>query len=117
MFAAVLLEPILAGLFRLPWVRRNYKMRYAYAEWQAGSTLQIQRLAHESMGAGSWSNAVGTVPITRSEEKLAMLDISDPKHPRLARPSVELAKVEYIEESGQGKASPRYSKIPSAEQM
>ncbi|KAJ8112330.1 hypothetical protein OPT61_g5274 [Boeremia exigua] len=117
MFAAALLEPILAALFRLSWLRRNRRMRYAYAEWQAGSTLQIQRLAHESTGAGSWSNTTGTVPVTRAEEKLATLDTSDPSHPRLARPSVELAKVDYIEESVQGKTPPRYSKLPGGEQI
>ncbi|KAF2629796.1 hypothetical protein BU25DRAFT_274351 [Macroventuria anomochaeta] len=117
MLAAMLLEPIFAGLFKLPWFQRNHKLRYAYAEWQTGSTLQLQRLAHESLGVGTWSNTTGTVPVTRSEEKLATLDISDPTHARLMRPSVELAKVDYTNESMQYRPSLRYEKVPGTEQI
>lgn len=116
MFMALLLDLILGGLFKLPWFKHSQKMRYAYAEWQAGSTLQIQRLAHEGLGLGTWSNTTGTIPVTRREDNLGTLDISNIAHPRLSRPSVELAKVHYIDEHVQGKSSPRYSKLPTAEQ-
>lgn len=116
MLAAMLLEPIIAGLFRLPWIRNNHRLRYAYAEWQVGSTLQIQRLAHESLGAGTWSNTTGTIPVTHMEDTLATLNIGNPDHPRLSRPTIELTKVQYIDDSAQGKASPRYSRVPSNEQ-
>ena len=115
MLAAFLLEPILAGLFKLPWFQHNHKLRYAYAEWQAGSVLQVQRLAHESLGIGTWSNTDGTVPVTHSGEKLANLDISDPRHARLMRPDSELAKVDYTHEHVQYRPSSRYSKVPSSE--
>lgn len=119
MLAAMLLEPVVAGLFKLPWFQHNRKWRYAYAEWQAGSTLQLQRLAHESLGAGTWSNTAGTVPVTRPEERLAMLDISDSTHARLMRPSAELTKLDhdYTNSSVQHRPSLRYSKLPSTEQM
>lgn len=117
MLAAMLLEPILAGLFKLPWFQHNRKLRYAYAEWQAGSTLQLQRLAHESLGVGTWSNTTGTVPVTRGEETLATLDIRDPTHARLMRTSVELTKVDHTHDPVQWRPSVRYAKLPSAEQI
>lgn len=116
MLMAFLLEPIIAALYKLPWVKHNRRLRYAYAEWQAGSTLQIQRLAHESMGAGTWSKTTGSVPVTQNAEKLATLDIDNPDHPRLSRPSTELTKVHYVSEPVQDKSAPRYSRVPSAEQ-
>ncbi|KAJ4320783.1 hypothetical protein N0V94_003195 [Neodidymelliopsis sp. IMI 364377] len=117
MVAAMLLEPILAGLFKLHWFANDAKMRYAYAEWQAGSTLQLQRLAHEGVGAGTWSNTTGTVPLTQPGETLAVLDISDRTHARLVRPSVELTKVDYADTSLTKRPSVRYAKLPSSEQM
>lgn len=117
MLAGFFLEPVLAALFKLPWFQHNQKLRYAYAEWQAGSTLQIQRLAHESLGVGTWSNATGTVPVTRADEKLATLDISDSTHARLRRSSVELGKFDYTTEPVQKGPLPRYSRLPSAEHI
>ena len=107
MLVAIFIEPIIAGLFKLPWFNNNQRLRYAYAEWQLGSTLQIQRLAHESLGAGSWSNTAWTIPVTQREDRLATLNIGDPDRPRLSRPSVELGKVHYVEESAEGKSTSR----------
>jgi len=57
---------------------------YDYLEWTSNSTLQLQRLAHEAIGYGAWERVLSANPITKSvEEKLSMLDISDPKHPVL----------------------------------
>lgn len=118
MLSGILLEPVLAAVFKLHWFQDNQKLRYAYAEWQAGSTLQIQRLAHESLGVGTWSNATGTVPITQGDEKLATLDISDLSHARLRRCSVELNKVGDTHESLQkGGLLPHYSRVPSTEHI
>lgn len=107
MLLAMFIEPIIAGLFKLPWFKHNQRLHYAYAEWQVGSTLQIQRLAHESLGAGSWSNAAWGIPVTQREDKLATLNIGDPDRPRLSRPLVELGKVHYVEESAEGKSTSR----------
>ncbi|KAL1651891.1 hypothetical protein SLS58_000014 [Diplodia intermedia] len=60
---------------------------YARLEWCANETLQLQRLAHEELGMGTWSKCDGDVPVTEKGERLAMLDLTDSKHPRLkARP-------------------------------
>lgn len=116
MLVGTLLEPMLAGLSKLPWFQRSHKFCYAYAEWQAGSTLQLQRLAHEGIGVGTWSNTTGTVPVTQPGETLATLNISDPMHARLVRPDTELAKVDYANMSVQdGRLC--HAKFPSTEQM
>ena len=107
MLVAMFIETIIAGLFKLPWFNNNQRLRYAYAEWQLGSTLQIQRLAHESLGAGSWSNTAWTIPVTQREDRLATLNIGDPDRSRLSRPLVELGKVRYVEESAEGKSTSR----------
>lgn len=117
MLAAFLLEPALAALSKLQWFQHNQKLRYAYAEWQAGSTLQIQRLAHEGLGEGTWSNASGSVPVTQANEKLAILDVSNSSHARLRRSSVQLGDVGSTADSAQKGPLPRYSRVPSSEHM
>ncbi|KAJ2995305.1 hypothetical protein NUW58_g1310 [Xylaria curta] len=76
--ASLALEPLLAALHN----RWGYR-RYAYLEWVSQETLQLQRLAHEQLGFGTWSGATNTIPTTKLDEKLAGLDLTDPKHPRL----------------------------------
>lgn len=55
----------------------------AQMEWIANETLQLQRLAHEELGAGAWSGAANAVPVTKAGETLATLDTTDAYHPRL----------------------------------
>ena len=83
------------------WGRRRNRITYAHLEWKSNSMLQIQRLAHEGIGSGSWSRSLKVNPVTLRDEELAILDVSDIEHPRLRRASIP--KVE----------SPR----PSAEEM
>lgn len=45
MLISTFLEDLVALVLRYPQFR-NAKLVYSYAEWQAGSTLQLQRLAH-----------------------------------------------------------------------
>jgi hypothetical protein len=72
------LEPLLAALHN----RWGYQEN-AYLEWVTQETLQLQRLAHEELGFGTWSGATNAVPTTKLDEKLAGLDLRDSKHPRL----------------------------------
>ncbi|KAK8173924.1 hypothetical protein IWX90DRAFT_157565 [Phyllosticta citrichinensis] len=81
------LEPIVSYVQR----RRNLDV-YARLEWCANGTLQLQRLAHEALGAGTWSDAAEAVPVTAKGDRLAMLDVSDTLHPRLQAPPPELEK-------------------------
>jgi len=59
---------------------------YARLEWSANTVLQLQRMAHEQVGLGTWSNTAGVNPVTLSNEKLAILDITDEAHPQLRPP-------------------------------
>ena len=53
-------------------------------EWAMNDILQLQRLAHEEVGCGTWIGE--DFPITALGEKLAVLDVSDPDHPKLVKP-------------------------------
>jgi hypothetical protein len=78
-----LMESIVGLLAKIPRLAQSRRFTYARIEWQFGSTIQLQRLAHEGVGSGTWSAAGAATPVTRSGEKLAAFDISDPKRPRL----------------------------------
>lgn len=62
--------------------RRNEQ--YGRLEWCLNGTLQLQRLAHEELGPGTWTDCDTEVPITDARETLATLDLADLKHPKLA---------------------------------
>ncbi|KAF2491600.1 hypothetical protein BU16DRAFT_468495 [Lophium mytilinum] len=61
---------------------QNSKSAYATLEWQANSTLQLQRIAHESLGLGTWSKTAESIPVTEKNQILGVLDITR-NHPRL----------------------------------
>ncbi|KAF2142260.1 uncharacterized protein K452DRAFT_200233, partial [Aplosporella prunicola CBS 121167] len=65
--------------------RKNWDT-YSRLEWIANDTLQLQRLAHEELGLGTWSVTDGSNPITKKGERLAILDISERGHPKLKPP-------------------------------
>jgi hypothetical protein len=75
---SVVLDPLMDFL-RKRWGIKQYQQ----LEWVTNDTLQLQRLAHEEISIGTWSNATRPVPITQMGEKLALLDLSDPTHPKL----------------------------------
>jgi hypothetical protein len=80
--ASYILSPILSLLQR----KWHFKTS-ATLEWCINETLQLQRLAHEEIGCGTWSKAAQSVPITLAGEKLACLDLTDPSHPKLEPPT------------------------------
>ncbi|KAJ8133021.1 hypothetical protein O1611_g602 [Lasiodiplodia mahajangana] len=80
-----LLEPISKFLYN----RWGYK-EYAHLEWTTNATLQLQRLAHEELGFGTWSKGTDEVPATKNGELLACLDITNPIHPVLGSPSKDV---------------------------
>jgi hypothetical protein len=79
---SILIEPI---TFRL---RRRWRLNdYTHLEWCTNQTFQLQRLAHEGIGVGIWTGATEDVPTTVTwSEPLAMLDLTDRKHPKLREP-------------------------------
>ncbi|KAL7774346.1 hypothetical protein CFE70_005258 [Pyrenophora teres f. teres 0-1] len=66
--------------------RMRRKKPFASIEWDTNDTLQLQRLAHEAVGAGDWVGTRDDYPRTQQGDLLAVLDTSDPKHPRLKVP-------------------------------
>ncbi|GME65223.1 hypothetical protein GTA08_BOTSDO13564 [Neofusicoccum parvum] len=75
------LEPLVS------WIQKRRRLdTYSRLEWCTNETLQLQRLAHEEFGLGTWSGAAGDIPSTEPGEMLAMLDLSKPDHPRLKAP-------------------------------
>ncbi|KAJ2991353.1 hypothetical protein NUW58_g2542 [Xylaria curta] len=72
------LEPVSTYLYE----KKGYK-KYEHLEWTSNGTLQLQRLAHEEAGFGTWSNCTGTVPSAEANALLGSLDITNPDHPVL----------------------------------
>lgn len=101
---AFFLNPLLALLFGF---RRyhgydNDDFEYAYAEWQAGSTLQLQRMAQQGVKAGAWSRATALVPVTKSGDFLAVLDLSECGHPRHPADLVSLRRFLFVRSNKNG---------------
>lgn len=78
----ILLELTIEPLLRYIQRHRNIRL-YERLEWVTNGSLQLQRMAHEELGAGTWSGTAETVPTTSRDEPLAILDISDQRHPHL----------------------------------
>ena len=78
---------IIVTSFALPIITRRIQQRrnssYSSLEWISNDTLQLQRLAHEAVGAGTWQDVDGDFPTTAQCELLAELDVTNPMHPRL----------------------------------
>lgn len=64
-------------------------------EWNATSILQLQRLAHEAIGCGTWTRTTNETPITAPGQTLGILRIDDSlgKHPRYVNPASQLNEV------------------------
>ncbi|KAF2143129.1 uncharacterized protein K452DRAFT_357536 [Aplosporella prunicola CBS 121167] len=91
--------------------RNLESQKYSLLEWNMNDTFQLQRLAHEELGVGSWQECASDVPRTHDVEKLAVLDIEDPNHPRLKAPPLESVEeqpdIYEISDSGSGRNSGR----------
>ncbi|KAK6860388.1 hypothetical protein PG995_004024 [Apiospora arundinis] len=70
--------------------KHGHYSKYAYLEWEGDTAIQLQRVAHDQLGHGHWSRCDDTIPITRPDDRLAPFDISDPKHPMLARVVIDI---------------------------
>jgi hypothetical protein len=64
---------------------KDTKLHKQY-EWNATSTLQLQRLAHEGIGCGEWSRTANETPVTLLGQELGILHLTEKNgkiHPRL----------------------------------
>ena len=81
--ALIVLDVMLESL--LDWFqRKSVRHDYARLEWKSNATLQLQRLAYEEAGSGTWSRGTETVPTTRTGERLCTFNITNIQHPRLS---------------------------------
>ncbi|KAL1640191.1 hypothetical protein SLS58_007142 [Diplodia intermedia] len=77
------IEPVVS------WIQKRRTLdTYSRLEWCANETLQLQRMAHEELGVGTWHNGAEAIPLTDGGERLATLDVTNPDHPRLKAPPV-----------------------------
>jgi hypothetical protein len=68
------------------WVARRWRRGiYRWLEWNTNGTLQLQRLAHEAAGWGTWFATTDLVPIAFAGDILASLDLHNERHPTLLR--------------------------------
>ena len=66
------------------YVQNRFKLNpYARLEWYTNGSLQLQRLAHEELGIGTWTRCDSDIPSTNPGVLLASLDLSNPEHPSL----------------------------------
>ena len=65
--------------------RERHLKDYRRLAWKSNGLLQLQRLAHEEAGFGTWERCVKAVPLTAKGEVLATLDVTDPEHPVFLR--------------------------------
>jgi hypothetical protein len=70
------------------WDQKRHRDPYQRLEWQSNEILQLQRLAHEAYGAGTWERVNHHVPVTDCKDRLAVLDTSNVKHPRFKGPEI-----------------------------
>ena len=75
---------------RLRRFKSSHQTRHSRLEWSSHDILQIQRIAHEEIGIGTWSicTGIGAVSLTEKNRMLAVLDTQDTEHPRLKAQSM-----------------------------
>ncbi|KAH8696936.1 hypothetical protein GQ44DRAFT_733494 [Phaeosphaeriaceae sp. PMI808] len=92
--------------------RKGSRSAYTRLEWQANSTLQLQRLAHEPLGFGTWSRTMENVPVTAAGELLGVFNIADKRHPRLVRPErMDM----FTDIARKGRKSTKYTQVPASD--
>lgn len=117
MLTSMSMEYILASKRMQAVLQRYPKLAYAYAEWSTGSTLQLQRLAHENLGLGSWKNTQNDVPVTDPGARLATLDTSNMKHVRMVQPSEVMNQLLIAEGDTRYKPNTGYVRVSSTEHI
>ncbi|GAW15864.1 hypothetical protein ANO14919_052860 [Xylariales sp. No.14919] len=84
-FSIVLISYLLEPISRILYRKWGFQT-FAHLEWNTTATLQLQRLAHEQLGYGTWSKGTVEIPVTETGDLLGCLDVSNPDHPVLYPP-------------------------------
>lgn len=66
---------------------------YRRLAWKTNGLLQLQRLAHEEMGYGSWERCTNETPVTRFGDMLASISVDNPKHPTLQKKTENIGPI------------------------
>ena len=80
---------ILAHLFLdilMEYIRRKWQWNeYKSLQWTLDGKFQLQRLAFEEAGQGTWSGGTSFVPVTKKGNRIGVPRGVDVRHPRLSR--------------------------------
>ncbi|OCK78531.1 hypothetical protein K432DRAFT_394700 [Lepidopterella palustris CBS 459.81] len=91
------LEPLLC------WARRKFRWNsFPLLEWSLNETLQLQSLVHEELGLGSWTREIGKTPVTERQERLGVLDLSEPGHLKYSMPRKTFGVPDMVDMEGSG---------------
>lgn len=87
-------------------------------QWVIDEKLQLQRLAYEAAGQGTWTGGANTVPVMTREDRIGIPRNADKTHPKLhvsghGRPESLISSPSQL----QGDMSLRQSRIPEAENL
>lgn len=94
MLVAWFVEEIVEVIMAHTRLKQNKRLAHGFAEWLSGSTLQLQRVAHENLGLGEWKRTDELIPTTARGITLGVLDITDLKHARLIKAYPEMSALE-----------------------
>ncbi|KZF21368.1 hypothetical protein L228DRAFT_262392 [Xylona heveae TC161] len=71
------------------WIQVRYEFGlHRHLQWVLDEKLQLQRMAYEEAGMGTWSGGTDVVPVTQMGDVFGMPPGVDPAHPRLGRNSL-----------------------------
>jgi hypothetical protein len=115
MLISLFIEELFESLLHHTNLGKRTRLVHGHAEWQAGSTLQLQRIAHENLGIGTWKRTDEPIPVTKLGETLGVFDTSNPKHARLVKPSIEMNQVTVDGRVPAQTARVQYLRLPSEE--
>ena len=91
MVAILFLEELFDLLLAYTPLGKSERLQRGHAEWNASSTLQLQRMAHENLGLDIWKRTDEDVPVaTTNGALLGVYNIKDRKHARLELPQAEM---------------------------
>lgn len=117
MLVAMFLEELSEAALHHTGLGRNKNLVHGHVEWVTGSTLQLQRVAHENLGLGTWKRTDESTPVTKMGDELGVLDVSDRKHARLVRPDAELSTLHSDRGTAHARPRAQYLRLPSSEQF
>lgn len=88
-------------------------------QWVIDEKLQLQRLAYEEAGQGTWTGGANAVPVMKMEDRIGIPRNVDKMHPKLSvlsghgRPEIDIS----VHDRPQSDMIERQSRVPEAENL